>query len=251
MIKENSASRILQLLKKAKEHPENAKVFKVWADVFDIDEKNQNRLNMEISRCLMLLQSEIDIVIENLNFEVEDEFGCRLLLNSISDVLAIHSLMADWKSLKMKLTREVFLSLGYCRAILPSEEDSINTQDIEEIHSLIDSLKELLESSNLPSYTRSIIHDHIEGITKALHEYKIKGASSLQTAMNTIVGDIILKEDVLKESKESEEVKLLGSVLKKTKQITDNAVNTEKFLSSAGKLANYGAKALEIINDVM
>jgi hypothetical protein len=247
MNKENSASRILELLRKANEQPENVKVFKVWSDVFEIDEKEQNRKNMEITRCLSLLHDEIDSVIEGLKLAEEDEFKCHSLLNSIFPILAVHALMGDWKGLKPKLTRELFLCLGYCREVLPTEEDVVNIEDVEELHKLIVILKEQLVDSSLPIYTKKLIQNHINGILKALHNYKIQGASSLQGAMNTIVGEIVSNEETFKDAKDTPEISMLGKILKKVHKVTDGAIKTEKLLSSGDKLANYGVKALEVI----
>jgi hypothetical protein len=109
MNKTNSASRVIDLLRKAQMHNETEKVFEVWADVFDIHEKDQNRKNMEITRCLSLLDDEIDSIHHDLKLDESDGFQCAVLLNSIFPILAVHLLMSEWRGLKPKLTRELFL----------------------------------------------------------------------------------------------------------------------------------------------
>jgi hypothetical protein len=247
----NSASRILSILKQAHEHEDAKKAFQVWADVFDIHENNQNKKNMEITRCLSLMHDEIELIQEEMELASYDEFQCRLLLNSVYNVLSVQSLMGQWNALKPQLTREVFLCLGYCRQILPDEEDTVDSQDVEEIYELISTLKSQLKDSSLPKFTQKMIQSHINGILKALHNYKILGASSLQSAMNSVVGELVVNEDVIMEAKDSEEFSTLVKIVKKVNSVTDTVVKAEKVLSSGAKIAGHGAKALQYLEGIM
>ena len=246
----NSASRVLSVLKQASDFTDGSKVSEVWSGIFSIQEKNQNREHMEISRCLSLMHDEIESVITELNFVDADEFQCKQLLRSIYPILSVQAIMGDWKTLKPRLTREIFLCIGYCRQILPNEENQIDPEDVEALEELIAELKLQLEESTLPKYIKKKIQNHIDGILKSLHSYRILGAESLQSAMNTVVGDIISNEEVFREARDTPEVDILGKIIKKAYSVTDSVIKTEKLLTSGAKVANYGAKALEVINGV-
>lgn len=251
MTNTNSASRIISILRQAHEENEPKKTFEVWSDVFDINEGNQNKKNMEITRCLSLMHDEIELIQEDMQLAKLDEFQCRPLLNSIFNVLSVEALMGPWNALKPKLTREVFLCLGYCRQVLPDEEDTVDLKDVEELYELISNLESQLASSSLPAFTQKMIKNHINGILKALHNYKILGASSLQNAMNTVVGELVANEDVIIDAKDSEEINLLAKIFRKVNSVTDSVVKAEKTLSSGAKIASQGAKALQYLEGIM
>jgi len=86
---------------------------------------------------------------------------------------------------------------------------------------------------------------------KALHNYKILGASSLQSAMNTVVGELVSNEDVIIDAKDSEEITILAKILKKVNLVTDTVIKADKTLSSGAKIANQGAKALQYLEGIM
>lgn len=241
---------MLDLLSKASRHEDSHKVFEVWADVFEIDENDQNKINLEISRCLNLMQDEIDSIQKDMGLPALDEFHCASILKSVNQLFAVHMLMSGWQGQRDKLTREVFLCLGYCREVLPDEESLISKNDFDEIHQLLNTLGSQLENSSLPSHTNNIIKNHIDGILKALHSYKIVGAESLQQAMKTIVGDVIVNEEIFSEAKGSKEIGTLKKLFRKVQTVSDKVVKTEKLLTSGAEIAQHGSKALEVFQSL-
>lgn len=251
MIKINSASRVLELLRQASTHGDHEKVFQVWGAVFDIQERDNNKRNMEITRCLSLVHDEIESIIEEMNLSTSDEFQCRQLLSSVFNVLAVQALMTEWANLKKNLTREVFLCLGYCREVLPDEEAMIDIEDVEEIKELLSTLEAQLKDSKLPVYTKKLIQKHISGIHTSLHNYQIIGAKSLKNAMNTAIGEVIAHKEIFVDAAGTQEVTTLGKILKKVSAVTDSVVKTEKLLTSGEKIVNYGSKAIEMLDGII
>ena len=251
MSKINSASRILDLFRAASSFQNTDKVFEVWSKVFEIPEADQNKKNIEISRCLGLMSDEIDSIKKKMELEVSDELQCTPVLDSLYRVLAVHVLMSDWKGVSPHLTREAFICLGFCRETLPSEEHKINEKDIDEIHELITALETQLENSVLPPYIKKIIQGHIDGIVKALHSYKIIGITPLQEVMKTVVGDVMVNEPLFKEAKGSSEITILGQLLKKIQKTADGVVKVEKYLGSGVKIAQHSSKLIDAIEPFM
>ena len=62
----NSAYRIREVLNSVKSKPDNSPAHEIWAEVFSIEESDQNRKNVSISRCLADLHDEVELVREEM-----------------------------------------------------------------------------------------------------------------------------------------------------------------------------------------
>lgn len=240
----NAAARVKDLLLKVQSQP-NKNVGELWAELFNISEKDQNRRNFEVSRCLNLLHEEIELVRSQM---AQTNFSENLyvpLLDRANGVVGVQNIPGTWDSYKGNITPELILCLGFCSEILDSEEYEISEEDIAEILELLRPLEERLQETDLPPYTTKIIKKHIEKIKGAIHSYPIVGAKVLNEVVQSAYGEVVDNIAVFEESKETEEVRTLSKVWKKVKSVSDAASSMENGISSAVKLADRASKALE------
>ena len=201
----------------------------------------------EITRCLGLMHDELESIRKELSLNDSDEFECSPILDVIDKVLAIDLLMGAWSSVYHTLDREVFLCLGYIQQILPDEEELICEEDVNDILSILSSLENQLNDSQLPEITKKSIKKQVENIYKALQSYKIVGVSSIQEAVNSVVGEIISNNGVYSEIKESEEVGLVKKLIITMNSVAAKVERSEKIVTSGAKLVGHGEKTLELL----
>jgi rubrerythrin len=250
----NAASRVLNILREAEKIDPNMKCDEVWTAVFEISESNVSKRHREISRCLGLLNDEIDSIIDGMQLDDMDEFDCLFIFHALEPVLAVTLFGHQWQVIKNKLTREVFVCLGYCREALPNIEMRIADTEVEEIQVLLKELEEQLGGSLLPDNVKKIIQNSISDIYTALHNYKICGADSLRDSINSVVGEASRHKDILDNVENEvggEEVSRWKKAMRRVSDIADATVDTEKALSAGTKLIERGTKALDMFNAIL
>ncbi len=246
----NAAYRVRELLLQVQSKP-NKNVGELWAELFNISETNLNKRNFEVSRCLNQLHDEIELARDKM---LESGFSDTLFmpfLDRANNIVAVQNIAGNWDSYKTQITHELILCLGFCSEILPSEEDEISKEDINDILDLLQPLEELLGELKIPSYTSKIIKKHIEKIKEAIHSYPIIGAKALNEVVQSAYGEVVDNIEVFEESKETEEVKSISIIWKKVKEISDGVSKVEKGVSSVYKIADKANKALELFQDVI
>lgn len=242
----NSALRIKTILTQASKIPNKA-VTEVWRDIFNIEAKDGNKLNFEVSRCLNLLHDEVEVLRDLMG---KTNYSHNLYdpsLNRINQIIGVHTITSKWESYKKQITPEVILCLGFCSEILPPDEKEIPEGELKEIIELVHSLESSIVDSSLPSYVRRIISKHIDNITQALESYTVVGARAFNDVVQSAYGEVIDNAAIFEEAKESSEVRRLAKIWQKVKVISDNAVVLEKVISATGKLAEHTTKAIEFI----
>ncbi len=247
----NSASRLIEILKKVKAQQDNEKIFLMWASIFGIENKDYDKINFEIARHLEQLHGEVEIV---RNYMLSTNFEAVLYvnyLNLINSILVVDLLRKECRDIKNSISNEVFLSLGFCKYILPDESLLVNADDISELHSLLSSLEASLSESILPDYTKNIIQNNIDRIKSALRSYTIIGAKAFKSATDSFVGEVAANASVFVDANDPETVTKFGQFLRKTISITEKFIKTDNAITAGINFTHYGIKALEFFDKIL
>ena len=245
----NSAYRIREILNKVKSKQDKTPAHEVWAEVFSIEESDQNRKNVSISRCLADLHDEVELVrseMLNLGFS-ENLYNSSLI--KCNAVFAVQAIMGQWQGLKQQITPEVPVALGFCSEILPNEEELIDEASLDELKKMATDLRSCLAKSTLPPYTKNIIEKHLNKIDDAILKYKVVGAKALNEVMQSAYGEVIASELVFVEARESEEMGKLSAMWQKTKSVLDGVVDTNKRIGAMQGMAEKGQKVIEFLEN--
>lgn len=245
----NSAYRIREILALVSKNQDKTAVHEVWATAFGIEEKDQNKKNFAISRCLADLHEEVELVRAEMSKIGYSQNLYNSSLNKCNSIFAVQLVMGQWQQIKQQLTPEVILALGFCSDILPNEEDLINQENLDDLKAMAQELRKCLEKSTLPKYTITIIEKHLNKIEEAISTYKIIGAKALEDALQSAYGEVIANEVVFEEAKGTEELGRLSKIWQKTKIVVDGVVDTNKRLGAVQGMAEKGQKVIEFLQD--
>ena len=246
----NSAYRVRSVLSQVKQLPDSTKIYDAWSELFDIEDDDLNRKTFAISNHLSELHGEV----ENIKLEMGKlEYSSSLYLPSMSkcnSVFAVHVLMNNWNAVNKNITDEVMTVLGFCEEILPSEEDLIDQDDLENLKEMADDLRATLSESKLPERALNLISKHLEKIESAIASYQVIGAKAFEETIKSAYGEVIANAEIFQEAKNSPELGKLASIWQKTKSILDGVVSTNKRLSGMQGVIDKGQKLVELIQNL-
>lgn len=232
----NAASRLHAILCQTTGMASNATVLAVWTNVFQVQEQNESRKALIISDRLWWLHKELESLRSQMQETTISEGLYTAALNNIEQAISTLLLSTTWNNGLQYLKPETLVALEFCSELLPDEESLIDPQIIEEIRSMVQELEGMIASSNLPESLIAMIRHHIELIHRALDQYPIIGAKAFRESARTALGELIEVKETIKESSQTEQVKLLGLIWRKVNDAADIAIKTDN-------LAQLGAKA--------
>jgi len=245
----NPAYRVREILNSVKTKQDKTPALEVWAEVFAIDESDQNKKYVSISRCLADLHDEVELIrSEMLKFGYSENLYSSSL-KKCNAAFAIQIITGQWQGPKQHITPEVLVALGFCSEILPNEEDLIDKADLDELRKMAADLRECLAKSTLAPYAKNIIEKHLNKIDEALLKYRITGVKALEDVMQSAYGEVIASEAVFEESKGSKEIGKLSVMWQKTKSVLDGVVDTNKRIGGIQGMAEKGQKVIDFIEN--
>lgn len=245
----NSAYRIREILNTALPYDGKTSAHQVWAEIFSINEENQQRKEFSISRYLVDMHDEVERVRNEMMQHGFSESLYDANLNACNSIFAVHSIAGNWQQLKQQITPAIQNTLGFCSEILPDEEKLIDEASLDELKKMASDLRECLLESSLPSHTKDIVQKHLDKIENALTSYKIVGAKALEEVIKSAYGEVIANETIFDTAKGSEELGQLSKIWKKTRSVLDAVTQTNNNLGAIQGMAKKGQLLLEFIKD--
>ena len=195
----NSASRVYNVLMKLDANKyQRIQPLDFWAEILDVAQENTSRKAVEVTNKLNILHDELALVrtgMEHTDFS--EHLYCDALKN-LEQVISVLYLQTNWQSVAQFLKPEALLSLNFCSEILPDEAQQLSDYDVDELQRLLEELKSELDVRNFPDSLDRLIRKHISIIEKAIHDYKIQGYRAVEQAVSSIVGDITIEENILR-----------------------------------------------------
>lgn len=246
----NSAYRILTLIEKASNEPDNKPTAEVWASLLGVDEASAKQNPHQIYTQLNLVCEEIENV-ERLmaNTDLPDELYSPYL-KRILNTVSVNNLSAHWQSYKKNLRPEVILCIKYCAALIP-EEDSIDYDSLQAILFQIQELREEIKSNQLSESTYSFLMGQLDIIEKAIKQFPIKGAESIRKAFYEGYTDLAVHVDDLEHDSDKVEVKKLSRLWSSLKRASDATIGADRIANACVNLIEKGHNATETVSGLL
>lgn len=240
----NSASRLVTLLRSIPGHADNTQTLAVWADLFSISEPNTNKKSVLVAERLQAMYRELEFVQVQMQKAGFSEHLYSSAVSKVEHTISAMLLPNPWNQARQYLTTETLVALEFCSEILPDEESQIAPEELEEIKALVDELAGLLAQSQLPHRLKKLIEHHINLIRHALAEYPISGAKVLREASQAALGELLEAKEDVKANHNAPEVNKLGKVWKRLNEVTNAALKVDQ-------LAQLGAKAWAMLENLL
>jgi hypothetical protein len=129
-------------------------------------------------------------------------------LENIRKFLVFENLSASWSNRRERLDKGDLKALTFCsRAISKSHfggTEHIPQEELDELTEEVQSLYKKVNDSSLNFEIKSIILDQLEIIRRALHDYRIRGVSSLREALERNIGVLVLNKSLFDEAGHAE-----------------------------------------------
>src|SRR5215212_8714611 len=212
---DNSAKRLLEILKRAKDVGlSNAKPAIAWGRVFEIIQIENNTISeadeFEVARRLVQLHQLINDVESRLTAIPELDHGLylrpfprirKVCLLSMLDQGALINVMNQ-------LSEGDLTVLEFCANELSKYHSDrvVDPKTLQELRTQVDSLFDEMAASDTPQMLKEFLLKQLEIIRRAIQEYRIRGIERLQEALERVVGSIILNEDLIDNSHDKEGV---------------------------------------------
>lgn len=246
----NSAYRILTLIEKASNEPDNKSTAEVWASLLGVDEVSAKQNPHQLYTQLKLVCEEVENVRRSMaNTDLPDELYSPYL-KRILNTVSVNNLSAHWQSYKKNLRPEVILCIKYCAALIP-EEDSIDYEALQAILFKIQELREEINSNQLSEGTYSFLAGQLDIIEKAIKQFPIKGAESIRKAFHEGFTDLADHIDDLKNDGDKVEVKNLSSLWSQLKKAGDATIGADRIANACVNLIEKGRNATETVSGLL
>ncbi|WP_236450770.1 hypothetical protein [Stutzerimonas stutzeri] len=243
----NSAYRVRSVLKQAQAASEAKAVVDVWADILGPKSLEPNKKQFAVSRFLSDLHDEVELIKELMD---ETGFTDSLYTGTLTrcnNALAVQHLNSQWVNVKKQITSEMLVVLGFCSEILPSEETEIDQNQLQELASVVQELRDLLADSGLGITSRRVIEKHVAKIEEALGKYKAVGARGLQDALQSVIGEAVMNETELKAMKDTEEAGKFIELIRKLKDVVVSASSANQHVDSLVGMAEKADRAIGLL----
>lgn len=219
----NSVSRIHEILLNIAGASSQTSVLDVWAQTFEVNEADGIKKATLVSEKLVLLLNELQLAENEIAKSFSEAAYSRLIVN-LNNAFSPMLLSANWNSVHQYLSVDIMSSLAIFREALPNEEQSINIEELNELHARISELENFLENSSLPDRVIQLIKRHIRLIREALSNYKITGAKTLIEARRAAYGEFFEVKEVLQENYNPDEIVKLKTIWSQLNKLTDGAL---------------------------
>lgn len=229
--KNNPAGRLYDILQKAKGRPDTEQTKTAWSKVLDIDDNDILITKAVIG--LHSLSEEIQSII-TMNSQLNHALYLKSF-NRINNALFPLHLYNQWSTVKGHLTEEALTRLQFCAEELSTfySEETLSTEDLNEIIKIIEELFEAVFNSSLPDLLRLTLLEEIERLRNSITLYKIKGARGLKQALQATIGAVVANQEELKCSTKNnlDVLTRLGELIDKLDSFTSRALKLQKILT--------------------
>lgn len=173
-----------------------------WAETFEVPAEIQglDRHN-EVAKLLAALTHEIRLMDRQLNeAHIPDDLRKRFV-DQLAQAASVSNLPNQWHNIRSNyLGPEVRLSLKWFKYILPEEALHATTEDLVELEALLAELEKKVEVDGIPASLAAFVQKQVAAIRDALRQYPIGGPAALKRATRTMVADIHLDEDEIRQA---------------------------------------------------
>lgn len=198
---DNPAGRLHDLLERARKlgYADHVRLRMVWGALFEIDPKDTPQILAVTIRLFELTAQTRKFV------GMLDGVDRDLYVQPVKDVeIAFASTTCDsqWVEFKTKIKDTTMTGLAFCSDTLSKtmHEEVIEQETLDDLKAEVDKLIDEVLKSDMDATLKAIIIDHLEGIRRAIIEYRIRGTAGLRQALDSGVGSLMRHLEELKKS---------------------------------------------------
>lgn len=135
-----------------------------------------------------------------------------------------------WREVGKKFSSDLLTTLGWSSWVIGSIEEEISIEDIDNLLESLSSLSALIAEPGLPQPLRDLIEKNTQAIWDALELYPISGAAGLKTTISQILGEVMFRQDELRDAMSSsdkntsEACKHFFTIIKETVEVFNSSV---------------------------
>jgi len=245
----NPASRIYRILDSAIAQGGGKQCTPFWTEFFSVRGANSNEVGFETVRLLSLLSAQAYEVVRKLKETSLSEDLYSNAFQVISRVFAVETLPNQWDYCRQLLAKDVMVSLKYCAEILPSDEESIDAEELSTLDKEIDDLWQEVEQQELPEDVKAFVLRHLAMIKKAIKEYPIVGIRAFQEAQDRAMVDIVKNAEVVRTHSKNPKVRAVMKYWAKVKGFIDAFGKWVKFFKDVDYARQIGERLLDSLNN--
>lgn len=242
----NSAVRVLNYINKVQSQPDNLATATVWAKAFGLDESKAKADPHDVMGKLTLLRAEVDFIEASMKSTTFSENLYKPHIAKIRKTVTVSNITANWSSYKPQLSPDTLLSLRFCSEIM-EHETSIPIEELEKLLSKIADLKNEVETGSLSNATSKFILSQINIIETAIHDYPIKGGSSIKQAFKDGFSDLAEKADELSGNEDLKSTCKLGKIWKSLNSVGKGFVEADRIANTFISLIDKGQALSEMV----
>lgn len=241
----NPTGRLYEILMDAHGKPSanrnKKKIREIWAEVFDLDPSDTHSLLVRISALIDLTQRAKDSVqkLQGVNQEIYLE-----PFENIENALSLINFNAAWENFDRHLTEGTLVALNFCADTSANQsplEKVIAKKKLEELLAEVNALLESVLDSDLSPDLKRVIIFNLEGVRKAILDYRIYGIEGLRQVFEQNLGSMYVNKEQFTEVKEEPEVQKYFTIISRVGSLISIATGVKDLASGVIPLLTSGS----------
>lgn len=220
---DNPASRLYSIIEKAYNTLPTfgEKSYKaLWAEVFNIDEKDLISLMNNIIGMINLYSETLKLIEQNERLNSEKNL---VFMKQIEKAILTVDMEGSTHNFSNNINRETVTALYYIAENLSFVYDLNEVKvDNEKVDEILDEINDLIQSmaeSLLPKDVQDILIKNLILIKEALYRYRFLGEAELRKALEQTIGSIAINKSIIDENQDNNIYPRFGDVIGKTSSL--------------------------------
>lgn len=258
--KSNPAQRLYEIIKKAKAFDQNVNAISGWTDVFKLSsnlfdkdsapivqkirEIRKRQAEVETMRCLSQLIRLVDDVEKILESKKDEDYeSYKTPLPKIRLAIVPSRFNEGFSATLAQISDADVHLLRLCAKAIAKDfsEKIVDEEELIKISIEISELYEEIISAEINQELKTILLELLEAMHQAIHEYRIRGISSLKDSIALIIGKFYMNEELIRNT-QSEEISKVMKIVNKFRQIYSFAADTVQLLGTGEVITKFLGK---------
>lgn len=244
--KENSAARLASLMRTLSQQNRAASALDGWSVAFAIPvELDGVQRLREVGDLLSAFSLELALTRTALiESGIPEELYSRHVDRVNNGISVAHAPSALDGILKSYFLEDTLVAFEWMAYVLPHEQTSVSTEDVNELVDLISKVELLLAEEKLPPSLASLLQKQVDSMKRALALNLVQGVKSVRTSTRAFMADLTVDQEEIRTATESlaPEVasKVEGTVRALWRKGADVCDDLDKYRNGAGVLVTAG-----------
>jgi hypothetical protein len=248
-LRENSAFRLFRFVQKMMPQPDNLPTAQAVLNAFGIERDiSGHEKAASLSRVTFLIFTELDSLVKELRQENMTEESYQPITNAFERFSAT-GLASNWQQSK-PVFGAALNPLRIFGETLSDEDISVSADDLTQLSAAIDSLRNEVQTSDLPDPVKAFIEEQLNIISRAIHDYPLSGIKAFRTAARESIFYEAEHSDVAATAEKAPQMTKLRSIQTKVVQMSKYAIEFSKFLGAVDSLRQHAGTALQGVHQV-